>query len=71
MYEPDYGNEGPGWEQQEQAMEERMRDELDSLLAVHKHGLPNEAKRLAGFLGLSKQLQQEIDAHARTASVGR
>lgn len=70
MYEPDYGTDGgAGWEQQ-QAYDERMRQELDSCLVVHKHGLPEEAQRLAGYLGIKKEFQQEIDAHARSASVG-
>jgi len=48
-----------GWEQQ-QAEEEKMREELDCLVVVHKHGLEGTAKRLAQHLGLSRQFQQEI-----------
>ncbi len=55
---------------QQQAEEERMREELDCLVVVHKHGLETTAKRLAVHLGLTKQFAQEINAHARSASVG-
>ena len=48
-----------GWEQQ-QIEEERMREELDCLVVVHKHGLEGTAQRLAAHLGLTKQFQQEI-----------
>ncbi len=68
MYEDQYSS-GPGWEQQ-QVMEERMRRELDLLVVVHKWGLEGTARELAGSLGLSREFHQEIDAHARTASVG-
>lgn len=53
-----------------QAEQDRMREELDCLVVVHKHGLEGTAKKLATHMGLTKQLQQELDAHARTASVG-
>lgn len=53
-----------------QAEQERMREELDCLVVIHKHGLEGTAKTLAAHLGLTKQYQQEIDARARTASVG-
>jgi len=53
-----------------QAEQERMREELDCLAVVHKHGLEGTAERLAAHLGISKQFRQELDAHARTASVG-
>lgn len=56
--------------EQIQAEEERMREELDCLVVVHKHGLEGTAQRLAAHLGLTKQLQQEIYAHASTTSVG-
>ena len=44
-----------------QAMLEQLREELDDLVVVHKHGLESTAKRLAARLGLSKQFQQEIE----------
>lgn len=53
-----------------QAEQERMREELDCLVVIHKHGLEGTAKTLASHLGLSKQFRQEIDAHANSASVG-
>lgn len=62
-------NDPAGWEQQ-QAMEERMRLELDSLVACYKGGNEKSAEILAAALGLTKQFQQEINAHANTASVG-
>lgn len=68
MYEDAY-SEGPGWEQQ-QAMEEKMRLELDCLVACYKGGNEKSAEILAASLGLTEQFQQEIDAHARTARVG-
>lgn len=58
-------------EENYQAEQERMREELDCLVVVHKHGLEGTAERLAAHLGLTKQFRQEIDAHANTASVGR
>ena len=54
-----------------QAMLDQLREELDCLVVVHKHGLEGTAKKLAKHLGVSRQFQQEIDAHADTASVGR
>lgn len=51
-----------------QAMLEQLREELDCLVVVHKHGLEGTAKILASHLGISKQFQQEIDAQV-TASV--
>ena len=51
--------ERAGWEQQ-QAMEEQMRLELDCLVVVHKNGLEKTAEVLAASLGLLKQFQQEI-----------
>lgn len=56
-------DEGAGWEQQE-AMEERMRLELDCLIVVHKHGLEKTAEILAASLGLTKQFKQETETHA-------
>ena len=53
-----------------QAMLDQLREELDCLVVVHKHGLEGTAKKLAAHLGLSRQLQQEIDAHTKTARVG-
>lgn len=64
------GHNEAGWEQQ-QAMEERMRLDLDCLIVVHKNGLKKTAEVLAASLGLSKEFRQEINAHADTASVGR
>lgn len=60
---------GAGFEQK-QAEEERMRLELDCLVACYKGGNEASAELLAASLGLSKQFQQEIHAHARSASVG-
>ena len=44
-----------------QAMLDQLREELDCLVVVHKHGLEGTAKKLAAHLGLSKQFQQEIE----------
>lgn len=52
------------------AEQERMREELDCLIVVHKHGLEGTAERLAAHLGLTKQYRQEINAYANSASVG-
>lgn len=43
-----------------QAMLEQLREELDCLVVVHKHGLEGTAKKLAEHLGISRQFQQEI-----------
>lgn len=51
------------------AMLEQLREELDCLVVVHKHGLEGTARTLAAHLGISKQFRQEIDAHARTETV--
>lgn len=58
-----------GWEQM-QAEEERIRLELDCLIACHKGGNEQSAAILAASLGLTKQFRHEINAHANTASVG-
>lgn len=47
-------------EEAHMAEQERMREELDCLIVVHKHGLEGTAERLAAHLGLTKQYQQEI-----------
>lgn len=73
MYEDQYMDDGRDSEAEaahHEAQLERLREELDCLVVVHKHGLEGTAKKLAGHLGLTSQFQQEIDARARTASVG-
>lgn len=63
-------NEPAGFEQQ-QAEDEKMREELDCLVVIHKHGLEGTAQRLAAHLGLSKQFKQEIHAHTGSSGLGR
>lgn len=54
------------WAHQE-LMNERMREELDCLVVIHKHGLEGTAQCLAAHLGLSKEFQQEI-SQSRTGT---
>jgi hypothetical protein len=61
-------SQAEAWHQELQ--NEKLREELDCLVVVHKHGLEGTAKKLAVHLGLTKQFQQEIDARARSANVG-
>ena len=56
---------------QQQLEEERLRKQLDLCLVVHKHELEGTARELAKELGIDRQFQQEIHAHANTASMGR
>lgn len=53
-------DQGADFWQQQQLEEERLREELDCLVVVHKHGLEGTAQRLAVHLGITKQFQQEI-----------
>lgn len=48
-------------EESHQAEQERMREELDCLLVVYKHGLEGTAQKLAAHMGLSKQFKQEME----------
>ena len=59
------GYEEDGRDDQQEAwahdlMNERLREELDCLIVVHKHGLEGTAKKLASHLGVTRQFEQEM-----------